>query len=428
MNNIINDKIYAVKGMNDILPNESYQWLWLEEQIRTWLLSYGYQNIRVPIVEHTALFTRAIGEVTDIVEKEMYTFIDSLNQDSLTLRPEGTAGVIRAVTEHEMLYNTSQKLWYMGQMFRHERPQKGRYRQFHQLGVEALGFVGPEIDAEIILMQHDLWNRLGLKNIQLHINCLGNQAERQNHRQELIKYFEKYKHDLDEDNTRRLYTNPLRILDSKNPKLKELIVDAPKLINYLGVSSKEHYTQWKEILQQLKINFHENTCLVRGLDYYNLSVFEWISINNSGSQGTIAGGGRYDPLISHLGGKNNYGIGLAIGLERLLIELNTQQQIPYTVAPDIFIANVGSNTYKMAFVVATQLRALGYTVIQNFNTSSFKSQLKYADALQVSITLIIGENEMQNQQIMVKLMNHKVQEAVPINNLVEYLQNKCRKI
>ncbi|MCX8515107.1 MAG: histidine--tRNA ligase [Burkholderiales bacterium] len=415
------EKINAIKGMNDILPSETYIWSYLEQKIKLWVQSYGYENIRMPIVENTKLFTRSIGEVTDIVEKEMYTFIDKLNNDSLTLRPEGTAGCIRAVTQNQLLYNTTQKLWYMGPMFRHERPQKGRYRQFHQLGVEALGFKGPEIDAEIVLMQAQLWQILGLKNIQLQINCLGEADERVKHKQELIAYFEKYKDLLDEDCLNRLYKNPLRILDSKNPQLQQLINEAPQLINYLGKQSQQHYNGWKQYLQQLGINFAENSRLVRGLDYYNLSVFEWVSFN-LGAQGTISGGGRYDPLIKQLSGKDNYAIGFGMGMERLILEIQAQNQTPNPDYPDVFIANFGEATQAMSFNAAQQLRDRGYNVIQNLSDGSLKSQLKRANSMNCRITLIIGETEVLNNQIVVKFMDSQEQQVINFDELVNHIK------
>jgi histidyl-tRNA synthetase len=326
-NKIIAEEIKSVKGMNDILPNESYAWLWLENVLQEWLESFGYENIRTPIVESTNLFVRSIGKATDIVEKEMYSWTDHLNEDKLTLRPEGSAGVVRATIEHNLLYNNIQKLWYIGPMFRHERPQKGRYRQFYQLGVEALGLQGPNIDCEIILMLNNLWQRLGISDLELQINCLGNKDERSEHREVLINYFEKNINLLDKEAVRRLHSNPLRILDSKNPLMQDLIINAPKLIDFLKEESLTHYTNWKNLLTELNINFIENPYLVRGLDYYNLSVFEWVT-THLGAQATIAAGGRYDPLIEALGGKKDYAIGFAIGIERLLLILEYFKKIP----------------------------------------------------------------------------------------------------
>jgi histidyl-tRNA synthetase len=412
------EKLSGVKGMNDILPVNSYQWLWLEGKLNAWLAQYGYNNMRTPILESTQLFTRSIGEVTDIVEKEMYSFVDSLNGDKLTLRPEGTAGIIRAVVEHSLLYNATQKLWYIGPMFRHERPQKGRYRQFHQLGVEALGFAGPDIDCEIILMLSHLWQILGLGGVELHINCLGNKEERLAHRQALISYFEQHQEILDEEAKRRLYSNPLRILDTKNPAMQELVMRAPRLIDYLGEDSLSHYNGWKAGLDALNISYIENPRLVRGLDYYNLSVFEWVS-SDLGSQSTVCGGGRYDPLLAELGAKDNYAIGFAIGLERLLLSLEAQNKLPAKPASDIYIVSDGDGTTALGFRLAAQLREHGFSVIQNFGGGSFKAQFKRADNFGSALTLVIGENEVKQQQVVVKSMALKTQEVIELGNIVD---------
>lgn len=413
--------ITAIKGMNDILPAVSANWLWLEEQLQSHLNSYGYSNIRTPIVENTNLFVRSIGQVTDIVEKEMYTFTDSLNGDSLTLRPEGTVGTLRAVVEHNLLYNNTQKLWYIGPMFRHERPQKGRYRQFHQLGVEALGFASADIDAEIILMQHDLWQKLGISNLELQINCLGNEAERAKHRVALISYFEQCQDLLDADATRRLYSNPLRILDTKNPALQDMVSQAPKLIEYLGDDSLSHYTNWKARLNDLGINYVENHRLVRGLDYYNSSVFEWVS-PDLGAQATVCAGGRYDPLVQQLSKHDNYGIGFAIGLERLLLILESNAKLPLKRSYDIFIANIGDQTQLYSFSIARALREHGFSVVQNFTQDSIKSQLKKADNLKVHFTLVIGENEIRDYQVMVKSMADGRQLCIARDGLINYIE------
>ncbi len=415
-------KITAIKGMNDILPESSNNWLWLEDQLHSWLKAYGYSNIRTPIVENTNLFVRSIGEVTDIVEKEMYSFTDSLNGDSLSLRPEGTAGTLRAVIEHNLLYNTTQKLWYIGPMFRHERPQKGRYRQFHQLGVEALGFAGSDIDAEIILMQHDLWQRLGISNLELQINCLGNLEERAKHREALISYFESHRELLDTDAAKRLYSNPLRILDTKNPALQDIVNNAPRLSGYLGEESMSHYTNWKKQLDSLKIAYVENHRLVRGLDYYNLSVFEWVS-SDLGAQSTVCAGGHYDPLIKQLGGGDNYAIGFAIGLERLLLILEALNKLPQNTGCDIFVANMGDDAIY-SFDIARELRTNGYNVVQNFSNSSLKSQFKKADNLKAKFTLVIGENEVKNQQIMVKSMADGKQSSIDRDELMKHVSKE----
>lgn len=415
-------KLSGVKGMNDLLPATSYQWLWLEDKLRVWLSQYGYENIRTPILENTQLFTRSIGEVTDIVEKEMYSFTDSLNGDALTLRPEGTAGTIRAVVEHNLLYNANQKLWYIGPMFRHERPQKGRYRQFHQLGVEALGFKGPDVDCEIILMLNHLWQILGLSGVELQINCLGNKDERLAHREALIAYFEQHQELLDEEAKRRLHTNPLRILDTKNPAMQELVSDAPKLLAYLGEHSQAHYTGWKAGLDALNIAYIENPRLVRGLDYYNLSVFEWVS-SDLGSQSTVCGGGRYDPLVAELSGKENYAIGFAIGLERLLLSLEAQNKLIIKPDCDIYIVNDGFGAAEVAFSLAQELRTLGYKVIQHLGGGSFKSQFKKADSSGARLSLVIGENEVKLNQVVLKLMAEQKQELIAHTQLSQYVTN-----
>ncbi|AXT47623.1 MULTISPECIES: histidine--tRNA ligase [Chromobacterium] len=397
-------KYQAVKGMNDVLPAESYQWEFFEGKLRELLADYGYQNIRTPIVETTPLFVRAIGEVTDVVEKEMYTFIDSLNGDSLTLRPEGTAGTLRAVVEHNLLYNATQKLWYMGPMFRHERPQKGRYRQFHQMGVEALGFGGPDIDAEIIAMTADLWRRLGLSQyVRLEINSLGNQEERAAHRQALIAYLEQHVDVLDEDGKRRMYSNPLRVLDTKNPALQQMANEAPKLSDYLGEASRAHYEGWKAMIRELGVDFVENPRLVRGLDYYNQSVFEWVT-SELGAQGTICAGGRYDGLIEQLGGKPAAGIGFGMGLERVVLLLQDKQLLPAQRSVDIYLVNQGEGAALYAMKLAQNLRAAGLSVVQHLGEGSFKSQMKKADGSGAQFAVIVGENEIKTGQAVIKAL------------------------
>ncbi|RTL00332.1 MAG: histidine--tRNA ligase, partial [Proteobacteria bacterium] len=326
------------------------------------------------------------------------------------------------VVEHNLLYNTTQKLWYIGPMFRHERPQKGRYRQFHQLGVEALGFKGPDIDCEIIVMLNQLWKILGLTDIELHINCLGNKDERLAHRQALIQYFEQNVEILDDEAKRRLYTNPLRILDTKNPAMQELVNHAPQLIDFLQEDSLAHYNGWKLSLYELGIKFIENPRLVRGLDYYNLSVFEWIS-SDLGSQSTVCGGGRYDPLVAELGGKENYAIGYAIGIERLLLSLEAKNLLPSKSNCDIYIVNDGAGSGIVAAKTAMGLREHGYKVIQNFGGGSFKSQFKKADSSGARVTLVIGESEVNDHTVVVKLMSLQQQELVAEHQLIEHLNN-----
>ncbi|TDR77774.1 histidyl-tRNA synthetase [Paludibacterium purpuratum] len=396
--------------MNDVLPSDAPQWLYLESVLRTLLNDYGYQHIRTPMLETTPLFVRSIGEVTDIVEKEMYTFTDSLNGESLTLRPEGTAGVLRAVVEHNLLYNATQRLWYTGPMFRHERPQKGRYRQFSQTGVEVLGFPGPDIDAEILLMTADLWQRLGIADyVELQINTLGNREERGAHRTALIAYLEQHAERLDEDGKRRLYTNPLRVLDTKNPDLQEICNAAPRLIDYLGAESRAHYQGWKAMLDAVGIRYTENPRLVRGLDYYNLSVFEWVT-SELGAQGTVCAGGRYDGLVEDLGGKPTPGIGFGMGMERILLLLQEKGLIPATSGVDVYLVQQGEGASLYAMKLAKQLRAAGVSVMQHLGEGSFKSQMKKADGSGAAYAVIVGENEIANGTAIVKSLRSEAEQ------------------
>jgi len=388
--------------MNDVLPQESSQWQYIESVLRKLLHEYGYQHIRTPMLEQTPLFVRSIGEVTDIVEKEMYTFIDSLNGESLTLRPEGTAGTLRAVVEHNLLYNATQRLWYSGPMFRHERPQKGRYRQFHQTGVEALGFEGPDIDAELLMMTADLWRRLGLSEcVELQINTLGNKEERAAHRGALIAYLEQHLDLLDEDGKRRMYSNPLRVLDSKNPQMQGMCDAAPKLLDYLGAESLAHYQSWKEMIAGVGIRYTENPRLVRGLDYYNLSVFEWVT-TELGAQGTICAGGRYDGLVEQLGGKPAPGIGFGMGMERVLLLLREKNLIPAAPAVDVYLVRQGAGAPLYALQLAQMLREQGLSVQQHCGEASFKSQMKKADGAGAEFAVIVGEDEMSTGTAIVK--------------------------
>ncbi len=374
-----NPTLQAVRGMNDILPEEAQLWLWFEDTVREWLEAYGYRNIRMPLVEPTALFKRAIGEVTDIVEKEMYSFEDGLNGDHLTLRPEGTASCVRAVLQHNLLYNAPQRLWYAGPMFRHERPQKGRYRQFHQIGVESLGFAGPDIDAEQILMCARLWKKLGIRDVSLQINTLGDVASRQRHREKLITYFEQHMALLDADATRRLHTNPLRILDSKNPAMQGIIASAPRLMDELDAEAIAHFDAVKAILDQHGVAYEINPRLVRGLDYYNRTVFEWVT-TRLGAQGTICAGGRYDGLIEQIGGKAAPACGFAMGIERLLALLQ-EDGMQNPVAPlDVYLVHQGDAASRLASTVAEQLRDADLKVVLHCGGGSFKSQMKKADA------------------------------------------------
>ena len=396
-----NPSLQAVRGMNDILPDEAQRWLWFEDTVREWLDSYGYRNIRMPLVEPTALFKRAIGEVTDIVEKEMYSFEYSLNGDHLTLRPEGTASCVRAVLQHNLLYNAPQRLYYSGPMFRHERPQKGRYRQFHQIGVEAMGFASPDIDAEQILMCARLWRKLGLGDISLQLNTLGDAAARKQHREKLIAYFAQYEDLLDEDATRRLHSNPLRILDSKNPQMQELISSAPKLMDELHDDAILHFEAVKSILKQHGVTYEINPRLVRGLDYYNRTVFEWVT-TSLGAQGTICAGGRYDGLIEQIGGKPSAACGFAMGVERLLSLLQTEPAVVLLSPLDVYLVHQGELADAMASVLAEQLRDAGLRVALHCGDGGFKSQMKKADASGAQFAVIVGDDEAQAGQATLK--------------------------
>lgn len=398
-------KINAVKGMNDVLPGESAKWEWLESVVRNLMASYAYRNIRTPIVEPTALFVRGLGEVTDIVEKEMYSFEDRLNGEALTLRPESTAGVVRAVVEHNMLYEGGKRLYYMGPMFRHERPQRGRYRQFHQIGAEVLGFQGPEIDAEVILLAFDLWKAIGLKGVRLELNSLGQPPERLAHRTALIAHLEKHLDVLDEDAKRRLYSNPLRILDTKNPAMKEVVEAAPKLLDFLGEASLAHFNAVKQILDANGVSYALNPRLVRGMDYYNLTVFEFIT-DQLGSQGTVCGGGRYDYLIEQVGGKPAPAVGWALGVERVLALLEEQgAQLPdatphaYAIVPD-------TSSLPRVLQVLRKLRGLGVKVQMHAGSGegigSMKSQFKKADSSGAQFALIFGADELAQNTVSIK--------------------------
>ena len=401
------EKITAVKGMNDLLPTDSGRWEALEETVRQLMRRHAYRNIRTPIVEPTALFVRGLGEVTDIVEKEMYSFEDRLNGEQLTLRPEATAGVVRAVVEHNLLYDGGKRLYYMGPMFRHERPQRGRYRQFHQIGAEALGFAGAEVDAELILLAVSLWQTLGLKDVRLELNSLGQPPERAQHRAALIAYFEQHASQLDEDAKRRLHSNPLRILDTKNPAMQALVEGAPKLIDFLGEASLKHFETVRQILDANGVGYRINPRLVRGMDYYNLTVFEFIT-EHLGSQGTICGGGRYDYLIEQVGGKPAPAVGWALGVERVL-ELLKEQQVALTAPSlDAYAIVPDAAALPQVFQALQALRASGVAVQMHAGTGegmgSMKSQFKKADASGASFALIFGEEELARGEVTVKAL------------------------
>jgi histidyl-tRNA synthetase len=383
----------AVKGMNDILPPDSARWEWFEDTVRALMRRYGYLNIRVPIVEPTPLFVRGLGEVTDIVEKEMYSFIDSMNGDALTLRPEGTAGVVRAAVEHSMLYDGGKRLYYMGPMFRHERPQRGRYRQFHQVGVEALGFAGPDVDAEVILMCRALWRDLGLADVRLELNCLGQAVERRAHRAALVSHFEAHREALDAEAQRRLHSNPLRILDTKNPAMQGLVEAAPKLMDYLGEDSLKHFEGVCGALAAAGQPYRVNHRLVRGMDYYSLTVFEWIT-DRLGAQGTVCGGGRYDGLVELIGGKPAPGIGWGLGIERVLDLLQQSGTAPPSPVPDAYAIVPDAAALPVAVQVAESLRAAGAAVLMHAGGGSMKAQFRRADASGARWALVFGGDEL----------------------------------
>jgi len=398
--------IQAVRGMNDVLPEETRLWLDFEAKVGAWLERYGYRNIRMPLVEPTQLFRRAIGEVTDIVEKEMYSWRDELNGEDLTLRPEGTASCVRAAIEHHLLYDGPKRLWYLGPMYRHERPQKGRYRQFHQYGVEALGFAGPDVDAELIVLCARLWSELGLEGLRLELNTIGSAEERSRHRADLVRHLERNVERLDADAKRRLHTNPLRILDSKNPMVQEVVDSAPSLMDYLGEASLAHFEGLRRLLAAAKVHYTINPRLVRGLDYYNLTVFEWIS-DRLGAQGTVCGGGRYDGLFALIGGKPAPAAGFATGNERLIALLQDAGRTPGPIAPDAYVVAQGEGTFEYAFTLAEALRAAGHAVVQHAGGGSFKSQMKKADASGAWSALIVGEDELRAGEVSVKALRQE---------------------
>ncbi len=422
-------KVTAVRGMNDALPGMGARWEQLEELVRHWLADYGYRNMRTPILEHTRLFTRGIGEVTDIVEKEMYSFTDSLNGESLTMRPEFTAGMVRAAIEHNLLYDRSQRVYVMGPVFRHERPQRGRYRQFHQIDVEALGLSGPDIDAELIVMVARLWKALGITDVHLELNSLGQGEERAAHRAALIAHLEAHKDVLDEEALRRMYTNPLRVLDTKNPAMQAMADSAPKLFDFLGEDSHTHFSGVCARLDDAGVSYRLNPRMVRGLDYYNLTVFEWVT-DKLGAQATVCGGGRYDGLIELLGGKPAPAVGFAIGMERLM-DLWSQYQ-PEEPKPEcvIYFVHQGEAAQRRAATLAESLRDLGIATIVHAGLGGFKSQFKRADMSGAQIAVILGDDELASGQASVKMLRSEqqssalAQQQVPLDNLVVFLKDK----
>jgi histidyl-tRNA synthetase len=423
-NNILSKQIQAIRGMNDCLPQHTPVWQYAEQVLRQTMFNYGYSEIRFPIVEMTELFKRSIGEVTDIVEKEMYSFADR-NGDSLTLRPEGTACCVRAGNEHGLLYNQEQRLWYMGPMFRHERPQKGRYRQFHQFGLETFGIATPDIDAEVILLSARLWQQLGLTPfVKLEINSLGSNEARNHYRDVLVAYLEQHKQHLDEDSLRRMYSNPLRVLDSKNPALAELLAAAPQLADHLDQDSAEHFARLKQILTAAGINFTVNPRLVRGLDYYNKTVFEWVT-TELGAQGTVCAGGRYDGLVEQLGGKATPAVGFALGMERLVLLLQHLDLVPaLAVNADIYLMALGTEAELAIHSVAERLRneLPAKRIMLHCGGGNLKKQVKRADKSGASVGLILGEDELARGEITVKwLREDKPQQTLLITELAKSL-------
>ena len=422
-------KVHAITGMKDVLPDASAHWENLEEIVRQWLAAYGYRNMRAPVLEHTRLFTRGIGEVTDIVEKEMYSFTDSLNDEHLTLRPEFTAGLVRASIEHNLLYDRPQRVYSMGPVFRHEKPQRGRYRQFHQIDVEALGFAGPDIDAELIIMLARLWKTLGLQHVRLELNSLGQPAERAAHREALVRHLEANLGVLDEEARRRMHTNPLRVLDTKNPAMQEMANAAPSLFDFLGDESRAHFEGVCQRLTDAGISYTLNPRLVRGLDYYNSTVFEWVS-DQLGAQGTVCGGGRYDGLVELLGGKGAPAVGFAIGMERLL-DLWAQYQPPSSAAEcQVYMIHQSDAAQRACATLAEQLRDAGLRVIVHAGSSGFKSQFKRADASGAQVAVIVGEDELRDGVVSIKWLRAGLavegaqQESVPMNRLADALKQK----
>ena len=422
--------LHAVKGMNDLLPPASAQLEWLEDKVRDLMHRFAYRNLRTPIVEPTALFVRGLGEVTDIVEKEMYSFEDRLNGEHLTLRPEATAGVVRAVVEHNMLYEGPKRLYYMGPMFRHERPQRGRYRQFHQVGAEALGFAGPEVDAELIVLAQSLWQELGLRDVRLELNSLGQPPERLAHRQALIAYLERHIDVLDEEAKLRLHTNPLRILDTKNPAMQAVAEGAPKLMDFLGEASLAHFNTLRALLDASGVSYTINPRLVRGMDYYNLTVFEFVT-QSLGSQGTICGGGRYDYLIEQIGGKPAPAVGWALGVERVLELLKEQDLLPKAKHADVYAIVPDASAMPVVFEALHALRSQGVSVQMHAGVGeglgSMKSQFKKADASGAQFALIFGADELARQEVTWKSLRDGQghQETTPLSTLASFV---CQRL
>ena len=417
--------LQSVRGMRDILPEQSSSWQFIEDTARKLFNSYGYKELRTPIIEPTELFKRSIGDATDIVEKEMYSFEDR-NGDSLTLRPEGTAGCVRAGMQHGLLHNKQQRIWYIGPMFRHERPQKGRYRGFYQAGIETYGIATPDIDAEVIAIAARFWKLLGFKNVHLEINSLGSNEARQSYREVLIEYFSAHHDQLDEDSQRRLHKNPLRILDTKNPKMKELVSNAPDLLDYLDEESKNHFEELKQRLDKMGIAYQVNSRLVRGIDYYNRTVFEWIT-DDLGAQGTICAGGRYDGLVKQLGGRETPACGFGIGLDRLQLLVEEQGLDQSNNNPHFYLVMAGKDAELTGVMLAESLRNTipSLRLLSNGGAGSFKTQLKRADNSRADYALILGENEVNEGNITIKPLRNKLaiseQQSIPQIELSEFI-------
>ena len=419
--------IKAIRGMNDLLPEDAAVWQHLEKTIRELVESYGYSEIRTPALERTALFQRSIGEATDIIEKEMYSFNDR-NDESLSLRPEGTAGVVRAGIENGLLYNQQQRLWYLVDLFRYEKPQKGRYRQFHQFGIEAFGLQGPDIDAEIIILTARLWKKLGIQDkLELQVNSLGSNQARTEYRVALVEYFTKHRSSLDEDSVRRLETNPLRILDSKNPAMSELIQNAPKFSSYLDSESEEHFQKLCVLLDKAGINYQINQRLVRGLDYYNRTVFEWVT-DSLGAQGTVCGGGRYDGLVEQLGGQATPGVGFGMGIERVVLMLKDHHpQQAYNKHPDVYLMSIGEAAGVQVLAIAENIREEfpQLRLLTHCGGGNFKKQMKRADKSNAKFALILGDDELLAEKISVKpLREQGDQQTVALSQIANWLQQQ----
>ena len=416
------NSLQAIRGMNDILPAQSPAWQYFEDTVRSVLDTYGFQEIRMPIVEKTELFKRSIGEVTDIVEKEMYTF-DDRNGDSLTLRPEGTAGCVRACIQHGLTHNQVQRLWYSGPMFRHERPQKGRYRQFHQIGIEVFGLDGPDIDAELLMLTARLWKRLGLQQVSLQLNSLGTSADRAKFREALVSYLQQHREQLDEDSKRRLESNPLRILDSKSPQTQSLLEEAPRLAEYIDAESQAHFERLCSLLDAARLPYTVNPRLVRGLDYYGRTVFEWVT-DQLGAQGTVCAGGRYDVLVEQLGGRTTPAVGFAMGIERLIALLESQHVSLPDKAPHVYIVAVGEQAQRHGLLLSEQLRdsVPALRIMTHCGGGSFKSQFKKADRSGAHFALVLGDEELEQGRAGLKALREQTdQETVEFTALPDRL-------